>query len=319
MNIGGVIKNLRKEQGITQEELATVLNISPQSVSKWENGAANPDIEYITLIAKFFKVSIETLFMWESTDIATEYVDKINAQKRLLVEDNIDSIIELWEDMHFKYPNDYRILKQLIVAMCSKNDKALFDKIFRYAITALKNNCNSTIENEILDSLKKFMLHDAANDKEEAAAAQALADVHSKLPLNQHEINTLFGSEKPKKANGKRVMIVDDAPFMRSVLKDVLREDGYEVIAEAVNGVEAVEAYKEHKSDVVLMDIIMPEMDGAAASRQILSFDPNACIVMCSALSQHDIVLDAIHLGARAFVAKPFKKETLLDTLNSLV
>ncbi len=341
MNLGIIIKNLRKEQGITQDELAAALNLSAQSVSKWENNLANPDIVYIPLIAKFFKVSVETLFAWENIDSSIEYKSSLEVQKKLQVADDMDSIIALWEDMYFKYPNDYRIAKELVLAMCAKNDKALFHKIFKYAIPALKNTMNQTIENEILEALKRFMLQtsEEALPKEtrkegqtsEETKAGTMGSQENKTtdqnsqnqlggPLNQLEVDALLKGVQVKKAKGKRVLIVDDANFMRMTLWNILiREGGFEVIGEATNGIEGVEAYQSLKPDIVLMDICMPLQDGVAASRQIFDLDKDACIIMVSAMSQHKLVLDCIHLGVSGFVAKPFQQDSLLKALEKVV
>ncbi len=314
MHLGDIIKTLRKEQGVTQEELAAALNISAQSVSKWENGAANPDINYIPLIARFFKVSIDSLFLWDSEDYTKEYKNNMEIQKQLLIEDDIDSIIDLWEDMYYKYPNDYRILKQLISAMCSKNDKELFYKIFKYTIVALKNNKNKSIENEILEALKSYMQNETPQNT--AQLHQTQTDLNN--PLNQYEVNALFQGIK-RKSKGKRVMVVDDSQFMRQTLMGILINAGYEVVGEAANGNEAVHNYKLLIPDIVIMDIVMPEKDGVEASKEILRHDPEALIVMCSAMPMHNLLLESIKFGVSAFVAKPFTQVILLEVLGEFV
>lgn len=324
MHIGDIIKTLRKEQGVTQDDLAAALNISPQSVSKWENGAANPDILYIPLIAKYFKVSVESLFCWDNQDYSTEYLNNMDFQKQLLMEDSIDSVIELWEDMHLKYPNDYRILKQLIAAMCSKNDKNMFHKIFKYAITALRGNQNNAVENEILESLKQFMISESTQTYSKKSADKEPPKEESlnlncpDTPLKQHEINVLFTGMQNKRVSGKRVLIADDSVLMRKILTDILTMGGYEIVGEAANGIEAVKAYREFLPDIVTMNITMPELDGICATEQIMETDPKACVVICSAMSYYSIVLDAIRLGVCGFVAKPFLSDTLLDVMRSL-
>lgn len=115
---------------------------------------------------------------------------------------------------------------------------------------------------------------------------------------------------------GKRVLIVDDAAFMRMMIKDILNKNGYEVVAEAENGRRAVELYREHKPDVVTMDITMPEMDGITAVKEIKKLDPQARIVMCSAMGQQMMVMEAIQAGARDFVVKPFQQERVLQALE---
>src|SRR5262245_41080136 len=112
----------------------------------------------------------------------------------------------------------------------------------------------------------------------------------------------------------RKVLIVDDALFMRSMIRDILVKDGgYEVIGEAQNGSEAVEKYRALKPDLVTMDIVMPEMDGIEAVRQIVADDPDATIVMCSALGQEALVIESIAAGARDFIVKPFSSEKVQD------
>lgn len=115
---------------------------------------------------------------------------------------------------------------------------------------------------------------------------------------------------------GPRVLIVDDAGFMRSMLKDIVSKDGFEVIAEADNGIKAVELYKELKPDAVTMDITMPEMDGIRALREIISYDNDAKVIMCSAMGQQTMVVEAIKLGAVDFVEKPFQTDRVINALK---
>jgi len=117
----------------------------------------------------------------------------------------------------------------------------------------------------------------------------------------------------------KRVMIVDDAAFMRMMIKDILVKNGYEVVGEASNGAEAVEKYKELKPDLVTMDITMPEMDGVAALKEIKKMDPSARIVMCSAMGQQAMVIDAIQSGAKDFIVKPFQNDRVLEAIKKAV
>ncbi|MDR1060394.1 MAG: response regulator [Clostridiales bacterium] len=116
----------------------------------------------------------------------------------------------------------------------------------------------------------------------------------------------------------KRVMVVDDAMFMRASLKMMLEKNGFEVAAEAENGAIAVQKYKEVKPDFVTMDITMPEMDGLQALKLIKQLDPNAKIVVVSAMGQEPVVKEAILSGAKSFIVKPFKEDFVLKTLNSL-
>jgi len=113
-----------------------------------------------------------------------------------------------------------------------------------------------------------------------------------------------------------RVLVVDDAAFMRKVLGDALAKGGHEVVAEAANGDEAVARFQEIRPDVTTLDITMPEKDGLAALKEILAFDPSAKVVMCSALGQESKVLESIKSGAKDFVVKPFQPERVLDAIS---
>jgi two-component system chemotaxis response regulator CheY len=118
---------------------------------------------------------------------------------------------------------------------------------------------------------------------------------------------------------GKRVLIVDDAAFMRMMIKDILVKNGYEIVGEAANGNEALERYKEVKPDVVTMDITMPEQDGIAAVKEIMSVDSGAVIIMCSAMGQQAMVMEAIQAGAKDFIVKPFQQERVIQALQKAV
>lgn len=116
-----------------------------------------------------------------------------------------------------------------------------------------------------------------------------------------------------------RILLVDDAAFMRKVIKDTLSKAGYEDLHEAVDGADAVEKYGELTPDLVIMDITMPNMDGLEALKAIRAKDPNANIVMCSAMGQETMVIDAVRSGAKDFIVKPFKSERILKTVTSIV
>ncbi|HBT47467.1 MAG TPA: two-component system response regulator [Peptococcaceae bacterium] len=118
---------------------------------------------------------------------------------------------------------------------------------------------------------------------------------------------------------GKRVLVVDDAAFMRMMIKDILTKNGYEVAGEAENGAKAVELYQELKPDAVTMDITMPEMDGIAAVKAIKKMDPEAKIIMCSAMGQQLMVMEAIQAGAKDFIVKPFQQERVLQALKKVL
>lgn len=117
----------------------------------------------------------------------------------------------------------------------------------------------------------------------------------------------------------KNVLVVDDAAFMRMMIKDILSKNGYTVVGEAENGVAALEKYKDLKPDLVTMDITMPEMDGIAAVKQIRAFDSKARIIMCSAMGQQAMVIDAIQAGALDFIVKPFQPERVLEAVGKAI
>ncbi len=114
---------------------------------------------------------------------------------------------------------------------------------------------------------------------------------------------------------GMSVLICDDAAFMRKILKDILVRQGYEIAGEANSGTDVIAKYKQLRPDVVTMDITMPDMNGIEAVKQIRAFDPSAKIVMCSAMGQKVMVLEAIEAGASDFIVKPFKAEQVMETL----
>ena len=115
-----------------------------------------------------------------------------------------------------------------------------------------------------------------------------------------------------------RVMVVDDALFMRNMLKDIFVRAGHEVVAEAENGEIAFELYQEIKPDLVTMDIVMPKKSGIEALQDIMASDPNACVVMVSALGQDSLVLEAVESGAKDFIVKPFKADKVLEIVNRI-
>ena len=117
----------------------------------------------------------------------------------------------------------------------------------------------------------------------------------------------------------KRVLVADDASFMRQMIRDIIEPEGYEVIGEASDGVEVVEKYRELHPDVVMMDIVMPKRSGIDAVRAIREKDPNAVVVMCSALGQETLVMEALQAGARDFIVKPFKPDAVISTLAKVV
>ena len=116
-----------------------------------------------------------------------------------------------------------------------------------------------------------------------------------------------------------RVLIADDASFMRQMIREIIEPEGFEIVAEAADGVEAVDQYQTVQPDIVTMDIVMPKRSGIDAVKGILEVDPNACVVMCSALGQETLVMEALQAGAKDFIVKPFKPDSVLDTMNKLV
>ncbi|MCI9492898.1 MAG: response regulator [Lachnospiraceae bacterium] len=117
----------------------------------------------------------------------------------------------------------------------------------------------------------------------------------------------------------KNILICDDAAFMRMMIKDILTKNGYNIAGEAENGLKAVEKFNETKPDLVLMDITMPEMDGIQALKQIKAADPSACVIMCSAMGQQAMVIEAIQSGAKDFIVKPFQAERVLEAVKKVV
>ena len=117
----------------------------------------------------------------------------------------------------------------------------------------------------------------------------------------------------------RKVLICDDAVFMRTMVADILRGAGYEVVGEAETGVQAVEQYKLLQPDLVTMDIVMPDMGGIDAVREIRRHDPGARILMCSAMGQQALVVEAIQAGASDFVVKPFQPSRVLDAVERVL
>jgi two-component system chemotaxis response regulator CheY len=116
-----------------------------------------------------------------------------------------------------------------------------------------------------------------------------------------------------------RVLVADDASFMRQMIREIVESEGFEVCGEASDGVEAVDEYKRLHPDVVTMDIVMPRKSGIDAVRGIIALDPGACVVMCSALGQETLVTEAIQAGAKDFIVKPFKPDSVIETLKKVL
>ncbi|MGE5552330.1 MAG: response regulator [Betaproteobacteria bacterium] len=118
---------------------------------------------------------------------------------------------------------------------------------------------------------------------------------------------------------GKRILIVDDAAFMRMMLRDILTKAGYEIAGEAENGKTGVDKFVELQPDLVTMDITMPEMDGITAVREIRKINQDARVIMCSAMGQQAMVIDAIQAGARDFIVKPFQPDRVVEAVRKAV
>ena len=113
-----------------------------------------------------------------------------------------------------------------------------------------------------------------------------------------------------------KILIVDDAAFMRMMIKDILTKNGYEVVGEAENGARAIERYKELSPDLVIMDITMPEVDGIQAVKEIKKINSESKIIMCSAMGQQAMVIESIQAGARDFIVKPFQAERVVEAVK---
>ena len=118
---------------------------------------------------------------------------------------------------------------------------------------------------------------------------------------------------------GHRVLVCDDAIFMRTMISDILSQAGFEVVGEAESGLQAVEKYRLLKPDLVTMDIVMPDMGGIEAVREICKDDPEAKILMCSAMGQQALVVEAIQAGAKDFVVKPFQPSRVLEAVQRVL
>lgn len=117
----------------------------------------------------------------------------------------------------------------------------------------------------------------------------------------------------------KNILICDDAAFMRMMIKDILTKNGYVIAAEAENGLKAIEKFNETKPDLVMLDITMPEMDGIQALKKIKENDPDANIIMCSAMGQQAMVIESIQCGAKDFIVKPFQAERVLEAVKKVI
>ncbi len=116
-----------------------------------------------------------------------------------------------------------------------------------------------------------------------------------------------------------RILIADDLSFMRMVQKEILLEKGYEVVAEASDGLEAVERFQRYRPDIVILDITMPHMNGLEAMHKIFEMDKTAKIIICSALGQQQLIVEAIKAGVRDFIVKPFKPERVISAIEKAI
>lgn len=216
MNIGDVIKNKRQKKNITQAELAELLKVTPQAVSRWEMGISYPDIAMIPKISEVLWVTADELLGIKLSNKRQEYNEE---------------------------------------------------------------NSNGTA-------------------------------------LNQDQVDSIFGYiPKPVTEKNKRVLVVDDADFMRMVLEDILTHKGH-VVLQAKDGQECLNMLQNEKVDICILDINMPCIDGIEVLRMIKEKQPELRIVMLSAMSQKSIVKQALQLGADAFVVKPFQTQCLIDRLG---
>ena len=116
----------------------------------------------------------------------------------------------------------------------------------------------------------------------------------------------------------KKILVVDDAIFMRTVLKDILAKNGFDVVAEAGNGLEAIEKFKKHQPDIVTMDITMPQMDGIVALKELIKIDKKAVVCMVSAMGQEQVIIESIKSGAKEFIVKPFDSTDVVNKMKKL-
>lgn len=117
----------------------------------------------------------------------------------------------------------------------------------------------------------------------------------------------------------KRILLVDDAAFMRMMIKDILTKAGYEICGEGVDGVDGLQKYKDLKPDLVTLDITMPNKDGLQCIKDIKAFDPSALVIMCSAMGQQAMVIEAIQAGAKDFIVKPFQSDRVIEAVKKVI
>ena len=220
MNIGEVIKYRRQKRNMTQAELAELLHVTPQAVSRWEMGISYPDIAMVPLISEALFVSADELLAIKPSYVGQEF---------------------------------------------EKNQET-------------NDDCN--------------------------------------IPLNQSQADSIFDYiPVPRTGESKKVLVVDDADFMRMMLEDILTHFGHTVL-QAKDGQESLNILQDEAVDVCVLDICMPGMDGLEVLRRIKEGHPGVKVVMLSAMSQENNVKQALQLGADAFVVKPFQAECLVERIG---
>jgi two-component system chemotaxis response regulator CheY len=139
------------------------------------------------------------------------------------------------------------------------------------------------------------------------------------MAIHEKREGNLVGERLTRRVHMARILIVDDAKFMRVTLRNILRQANHEIVGEAENGREAVALYQQLKPDLVTMDITMPEMNGLDAVREIKRNHPQAKIIMCSAMGQQKTIIEAIEAGARDYLVKPFDVSSVVDSVKSVL
>lgn len=230
-HIGEIIKCKRKKRKLTQGELAALLNVTPQAVSRWEMGVSYPDIAMIPLISKTLYVSADELL-----GITPSY------------------------------------------------------------------DCQKSTENE--------------TGQDKPALTQSQADnIQNEPALTQSQTDSIFDGSVPVSGESKKVLIVDDAPFMRMMLEDILTKHGHTVL-QAEDGQECLNILQKEAVDVCVLDIGMPGMDGLEVLKILKEEHPGLKVVMLSALSTKSNIETAKQLGADSFVVKPFQADLLVNRIG---
>ncbi len=317
MKLGEIIKNCRTEQNITQEALAEFLNVSTQAISKWETNNSYPDITLIPKIAEFFSISIDTLF-YESKKMPNEvFKENHKLEEKFLKHGEIDFYITLWKESYIKYPNDFRVAKEYIAAMCLDKNHKYTDKIIDYSINIFRNCKDEDIVQSTELILKTYLYNEYETSHYKASAnenSKINIDKDEKI-LNQYEVDKIYNYTNSNiPAKGKKIIIVDDVAFMRMMLKEILGKQGHTVL-KAADGIELLDMLQEETPDYIILDINMPKMNGIDTLLEVKKRYPDIKVVMCSAMSNENTVKKTFDFGADAFVAKPFQAETLVNRI----